>query len=67
MPWPGTSDADLMSIRDTLVSSPGMRGVVLQFEHKDGRRVRVHPAEQYRVAWAPQIEERLERWIVKEE
>ena len=34
---------------------------------KDGRRVRVHPAEQYRVAWAPQIEERLERWIVREE
>ncbi len=67
MPWPGTSDADLMSIRETLVSSPGMRGVVLQFEHKDGRRVRVHPAEQYRVAWAPHIEERLERWIVREE
>lgn len=67
MPWPGTSEADLMAIRDTLVSSPGMRAVVLQFEHKDGRRVRVHPAEQYRVAWSPQIEERLERWIVREE
>jgi DNA polymerase-3 subunit alpha len=67
MPWPGTSDADLMSIRETLASSPGMRAVVLQFENKDGRRVRVHPAEQYRVAWAPQIEERLERWIVRED
>ncbi|RFC43354.1 MAG: DNA polymerase-3 subunit alpha [Verrucomicrobia bacterium] len=62
--WETTSEAELLEIREALGSSPGMRPVVLQFEHGDGRKIRVHPAEQYRVDWVPALEARLERWVV---
>jgi hypothetical protein len=61
--WEKTSVEELVEIRDALLSSPGMRSVTLQFEHRDGRRVRLHPAEQFRVAWEPPLEERLSRWL----
>jgi hypothetical protein len=66
MPWTSTSEADLLHIRDVLSACPGMRPVVLQFEHEDGRRVRVHPAEQYRVEWGTELEASLARWIAHE-
>jgi hypothetical protein len=49
-----------------LSACPGMRPVVLQFEHEDGRRVRVHPAEQYRVEWGAELEASLARWIAND-
>ena len=66
MPWEGTTEADLLHIRDVLSACPGMRPVVLQFEHEDGRRVRVHPAEQYRVEWGAELEASLARWIAND-
>jgi len=62
--WEKTSVAELFEIRDALLSSPGMRAVTLQFEHRDGRRIHLHPAEQFRVAWEPPLEARLKRWLV---
>ncbi len=64
--WERTTEAELLHIRDVLSASPGMRPVVLQFEHEDGRRVRVHPAEQYRVDWDAELENSLGRWVVRE-
>jgi DNA polymerase-3 subunit alpha len=59
-----TAEEDLVAIREALLSSVGMRPVVLGFRWSDGRRVRVHPAEQFRVSWSPELEGRLKRWLV---
>jgi DNA polymerase-3 subunit alpha len=61
--WEKTSVEQLFEIRDALLSSPGMRAVTLQFEHRDGRRIHLHPAEQFRVAWEPPLEALLSRWL----
>lgn len=63
--WNETSESDLLEIRDALLSSAGMRPVVLGFNREDGRRIRLHPAEQFRVTWNPELEGRLERWLPK--
>ena len=60
-----TSETELLEIRDALQANPGMRSVVLQFEHPDGRRLNVHPAEQFRVAWDDPLKARLGRWLVE--
>jgi DNA polymerase-3 subunit alpha len=65
--WEETLESHLLEIREALISSPGMRPVVLEIAHGDGRRVRLHPAEQYRVDWQPELETRLGRWIAREE
>jgi DNA polymerase-3 subunit alpha len=62
--WEKTTPEELFEIRDALLSSPGMRSVTLQFEHRDGRRVHLHPAEQFRVAWEAPLETKLKRWVV---
>jgi hypothetical protein len=62
--WEHTTEEELLRIREIISASPGMRPVVLQFEHNNGRRVRLHPAEQYRVDWTEETEAKLERWIV---
>ncbi len=66
IPWETTSEAELLQIRDALLTSPGMRPVILHFESSDGRRVRLHPADQYRVGWGPELEARLTRWLVQD-
>ena len=65
LPWETTSERQLLEIREALSSSPGMRPVVLEFEHGDGRRIRLHPSEQYRVEWLPALESRLGQWIAQ--
>lgn len=67
LPLESTLEAQLLEIRDALGSSPGMRPVLLQFERADGRKIRLHPAEQFRVDWQPALEARLGRWIAKEQ
>jgi DNA polymerase-3 subunit alpha len=61
--WEGTSEQDLLEIRDALLSSSGMRPVIMNFEREDGARVRVIPAQQFSVDWTPALEQRLGRWI----
>ena len=61
--WDGTSEQDLFEIRDALLSSSGMRPVIMNFEREDGARVRVIPAQQFSVDWTPALEQRLGRWI----
>ncbi|MEI6715363.1 MAG: DNA polymerase III subunit alpha [Verrucomicrobiota bacterium] len=61
--WAETSEDDLFEIRDALLSSVGMRPVILGFKREDGVRVRLHPAEQFRVTWCPELEARLGRWL----
>ncbi|MEI7776962.1 MAG: hypothetical protein WCK17_19570, partial [Verrucomicrobiota bacterium] len=61
-----TTEAELLRIREVLSASPGMRPVVLQFEHSDGRRVKLYPAEQYRVDWGAQTESSLGHLVVRE-
>jgi DNA polymerase-3 subunit alpha len=64
--WENTSEKQLLEIRDALGTSPGMRPVLLQFEHKDGRKVRMHAAEQFKVDWQPALEARLGHWLVRD-
>jgi DNA polymerase III alpha subunit len=64
--WERTTEAELLRIREVLSASPGMRPVVLQFEHSDGRRVKLYPAEQYRVDWGAQTESSLGHLVVRE-
>ncbi|MEI6873283.1 MAG: DNA polymerase III subunit alpha, partial [Verrucomicrobiota bacterium] len=64
--WERTTEAELLRIREVLSASPGMRPVVLQFEHPDGRRVKLHPAEQYRVDWGEHTESSLGHLVVRE-
>jgi hypothetical protein len=59
----GTSEQDLLDIRDALLSSSGMRPVIMNFEREDGARVRVIPAQQFSVDWTPALEQKLGRWI----
>ena len=61
--WEGTSEGDLLEIRDALLSSAGMRPVIMNIEREDGRRVRIIPAEQFRVEWTPALEQKLGRWV----
>ncbi|NBV87548.1 MAG: DNA polymerase III subunit alpha, partial [Verrucomicrobia bacterium] len=64
--WERATEAELLRIREVLSASPGMRPVVLQFEHSDGRRVKLHPAEQYRVDWGAEAESILGHLLVRD-
>jgi DNA polymerase-3 subunit alpha len=63
--WEKTSEQDLLDIRDALLSSAGMRPVVLGFRGGNGREVRLHPADQFRVTWSADLEGRLQRWLTR--
>jgi hypothetical protein len=55
-------EADLVLIRDALLSSPGKRPVVLHIARGDGKRFRLLPAESFRVEWTSVLARRLARW-----
>jgi DNA polymerase-3 subunit alpha len=60
--WDTVVEADLVLIRDALLSSPGKRPVVLHIARGDGKRFRLLPAESFRVEWTSVLARRLARW-----
>ncbi len=63
LPIEQTSERDLLDIREALMAHPGMRPVILRFQREDGLRVKLTPADQFRVEWSPALKSRLERWL----
>lgn len=58
-----TSEADLISVRDTIVANPGPRRVELVFLTESGQRVKLSVTDQWRVALSDDARSRLAPWI----
>jgi DNA polymerase-3 subunit alpha len=58
-----TSEADLLTVRQALESSPGTRRVELVFTSAAGRTVRLVPGDEFRVNWNDEVRERLQPWL----
>jgi DNA polymerase-3 subunit alpha len=58
-----TSEADLLTVREAIQSSPGARKVELVFRSSDGKTLKMLPGEEFRVNWNEDLKSRLEPWI----
>ena len=57
------TEADVLAVRDILRDIPGRRRIELCFVGEDGRRVRLLPGEEFRIALTPDAELRLAPWL----
>ena len=59
----GTTEADLLKVREALASSPGSRRVEFVFLGDEGRQLRLIPNDQFRISWTEDIRLRLAPWL----
>jgi hypothetical protein len=58
-----TSEADLVSVRDTLAGSPGTRRVEFIFVGEGGQRLKLTASDQLRVTLTDEAKARLAPWL----
>ena len=59
----GTSEADLIFVRNTLCASPGPRRVEFVFVGEEGRRLRLLPGAEFFVSWSDELRGQLAPWL----
>jgi DNA polymerase-3 subunit alpha len=57
-----TTEDDLLTIRDIIKQRPGKRKVELRFQ-SGAEQLRLIPADEYRIDWTPDAEQKLARWL----
>ncbi|HEV7402556.1 MAG TPA: DNA polymerase III subunit alpha [Chthoniobacteraceae bacterium] len=57
-----TTENDLLAIRDIIRQRSGKRKVELRFQ-SGGEQLRLIPADEYRIDWTPDVQEKLARWL----
>ncbi len=57
------TEADLVTLHEILADSPGTRSVTVRFTGEDGRQCLLVPRNEFRVAWTPETQSRLARWV----
>ena len=58
-----TTEGDLIAIRDLIFQRPGKRRVELLVKAKNGRQMRLIPADEFAVEWNPEVQKGFARWL----
>jgi DNA polymerase-3 subunit alpha len=58
-----STEADLVAVRDIIEHHKGKRKVEMRFTGEDGRQMMLLPSDEFRVAWSPEVESQLARWL----
>jgi DNA polymerase-3 subunit alpha len=64
---PATTSSELREVRDLLASSPGRRPVRLMFDRGNGQSLRLDAGSEFQVNLTPDLEEKLSRWLVRDQ